>query len=236
MSEILLVHGAAHGAWCWRDVIPALAELGHDVTALDLPGHGTNPAPISAVTLDAYRDAILSAIDTRAVVVGHSMAGYPVTAAAEKVPHRFEKLIYLCAHVPAPGKTLEQMRKLVPEQPLVDSIVMAEDKQSFTFDPDRAGWNFYEDCPEGTLDYALPRLVPQAVAPNKVAVETGANYASVERHYIRCAFDNAVPPSLQALVTQDFPPENVHLMQTGHSPFFADPVGLAALIDRIIKD
>lgn len=236
MSEILLVHGAAHGAWCWRDVIPALAELGHNVTALDLPGHGTNPAPISAVTLDAYRDAILSAIDTRAVVVGHSMAGYPITAAAEKSPFRIEKLIYLCAHVPAPGKTLEEMRKMVPDQPLAGSFHMAEDGQSFTFDPARAKWNFYDDCPDGTLEYALPRLVPQAVAPNKVAVDMGENYARVPRHYIRCAHDNAVPPSLQEPVTQDFPPENVHHMQTGHSPFFADPVGLAALIDQIIKD
>lgn len=236
MSDILLVHGAAHGAWCWRDVIPALAGLGHNVTALDLPGHGTNPAPIAAVTLDAYRDTILSAIDTRAVVVGHSMAGYPITAAAEKAPHRIERLIYLCAHVPAPGKSLSQMRKLVADQPLVPAIRMADDGQSFTFDADLAGDIFYQDCPAGTLDYALPRLVPQAVAPNSVSVETTEAYARVPRSYIRCALDNAVPPSLQTLVSAGFGAENVHEMQTGHSPFFADPVGLAGLIDRIIRE
>ena len=63
MSKVLLVHGSCHGAWCFRDVIPALAALGHQAHAIDLPGHGDNPAPIEKITLDAYRDAILDAID-----------------------------------------------------------------------------------------------------------------------------------------------------------------------------
>ena len=31
MAEYLLIHGSCHGAWCWRDVIPALEALGHAV-------------------------------------------------------------------------------------------------------------------------------------------------------------------------------------------------------------
>lgn len=236
MSDILLVHGAAHGAWCWRDLVPALETLGHVVTTIDLPGHGSNPAPISAVTLAAYRDAVLAAIQNRVVVVGHSMAGYPITAAAEIAPQKFARLIYLCAHVPAPGKSLSDMRKLVAEQPLIPAMAIAADKQSFTFRPELAEQCFYHDCPDGTLDYALPRLLPQAVAPNMVPVETGANYASVPRSYIRCTQDRAIPPSLQTLVCKDFRPGTVHDINTGHSPFFADPIGLATLIDRITKD
>jgi hypothetical protein len=30
MAEVLLIHGSCHGAWCWRDLIPALAARGHD--------------------------------------------------------------------------------------------------------------------------------------------------------------------------------------------------------------
>ena len=37
MARFLLIHGASHGAWCWRDVIPRLAALGHEAQALDLP-------------------------------------------------------------------------------------------------------------------------------------------------------------------------------------------------------
>jgi len=84
MAEFLLIHGSCHGAWCWRDVLPELIGLGHTARALDLPSHGDDKTPIAEVTLDLYRDAILDAIDTPVVLAGHSMAGFPIAAAAEK--------------------------------------------------------------------------------------------------------------------------------------------------------
>ena len=32
MSDILLIHGAAHGAWCWHRVLPLLRAMGHNST------------------------------------------------------------------------------------------------------------------------------------------------------------------------------------------------------------
>jgi len=86
MSEIVLVHGSGHGAWCWRDVVPVLEALGHDRRAIDLPSHGDDPTPLEQVTLERYADAVLAAITGRAVVVGHSMAGFPISLAAEIAP------------------------------------------------------------------------------------------------------------------------------------------------------
>ena len=37
MSDVLLIHGACHGAWCWDDVASFLTESGHRPTAVDLP-------------------------------------------------------------------------------------------------------------------------------------------------------------------------------------------------------
>ena len=37
MMTFGLVHGAWHGAWCWRDVIAELEQRGHDAVAPDLP-------------------------------------------------------------------------------------------------------------------------------------------------------------------------------------------------------
>ena len=62
MAHFLLVHGAAHGAWCWRDLLPELTAKGHSVQAIDLPGHGQDSTPYQQVTLDNYADAILSAL------------------------------------------------------------------------------------------------------------------------------------------------------------------------------
>ena len=37
MSSFVLVHGVAHGAWCWERTVDALSARGHDVVAVDLP-------------------------------------------------------------------------------------------------------------------------------------------------------------------------------------------------------
>ncbi|MFP4275596.1 MAG: alpha/beta fold hydrolase, partial [Paracoccaceae bacterium] len=117
MAEFLLIHGSCHGAWCWRDVLPALAGLGHTARAIDLPGHGEDKTPVAEITLEGYRDAILAAIDTPVILVGHSMAGFPIAAAAEAAPERIARLVFLCAYAPRDGLSLVDMRREAPRQP-----------------------------------------------------------------------------------------------------------------------
>ena len=103
MAEFLLVHGSCHGAWCWKRVIPFLESNGHKVQAIDLPGHGNDQTPVQKVTLDAYAEAIAQACGQNTQLVGHSMGGYAIAAAARLVPEKIAKLIYLCAYVPREG-------------------------------------------------------------------------------------------------------------------------------------
>ena len=37
MSDVLLIHGACHGAWCWDGVASHLSESGHRPIAVELP-------------------------------------------------------------------------------------------------------------------------------------------------------------------------------------------------------
>lgn len=86
MSTYLLVHGAWHGGWCWRKVVPLLEAQGHKVLAPTLPGHGEDKTPAAAVTLRSYADTIcrLAGAQTKPVIlVGHSMGGIVITQAAE---------------------------------------------------------------------------------------------------------------------------------------------------------
>jgi pimeloyl-ACP methyl ester carboxylesterase len=233
MADILLVHGSCHGAWCWRDVLAPLSALGHRPRAIDLPGHGADATPVRKVTLDGYARAILDALDGPTVVVGHSMAGYPISRAADLDPAPFARLVYLCAYVPAPGLSLADMRRAAPRQPLLDAILVSADGLSFSVDPAKTQEVFYNDCPDGTVAYANPRLCPQAILPQETPLTLGRRYARVPRHYIRCTDDRTIPPEFQVEMTADWPPDQVSEMPTGHSPFFADPEGLARLIDRI---
>ncbi len=233
MARFLLIHGAAHGAWCWRDVIPALQALGHTAQAIDLPSHGADATPLAQVTLDAYADAVLAALDSPAIVVGHSMGGFPISLAAERAPERFQRLVYLCAYTPWPGLGLAQMRKLVDEQPLMRAIRRRADGISFDFDPDLAREVFYHDCSDAVVAYALDHLCPQAFAPNETPVDLGAAYASVPRAYVVCAQDGAIPPELQRKMAARFAPGDVYEMDSSHSPFLSQPQALADLLSRI---
>ncbi len=234
MAHFVLIHGAAHGAWCWRDVLPSLQLLGHKARAIDLPSHGDDPTPAEKVTLDDYANAILAALKGPTIVVGHSMAGYPIARAAEMAPDKVAGMVYLCAYTPWPGLGMVQMRKLAKTQPLREAIRVAPDGRSMSFDPEMVKAKFYHDCPPGTLDYALPRLTPQGIRPMETPVDLH-HTLTLPRSYIICNDDRAIPPELQRRMAAKLPPENVYEMETSHSPFFTAPDRLALILDRIAK-
>ena len=235
MAEVLLIGGSCHGAWCWRDVLPELAARGHRARALDLPGQGDDPTPVATVTLQVYAQAIVAALDAPTILVGHSMAGYPISLAADLAPGRVTALVYVCAYVPAPGQSLADMRRAWPEQPLRAAIRTAPDKESFFFSDELIEDRFYHDCPAGTLGYARANLRPQPIAPQATPLEPGAGFAAVEKHYIRCLQDRAIPPAYQERMCAGFPAGNVSTLDTSHSPFFAAPGALADRLDRIAR-
>ncbi len=237
MADFLLIHGAWHGAWCWRDLLPLLRDAGYEARAIDLPGHGADPTPAGEVTLADYGRAVAEALDParRTILVGHSMGGYPITAAAELVPERIAKLVYLCAYVPAPGMNMLDHRAAAPRLMLADAVIMAPDRRSSTVDPTKLAEKFYHDCPAGTVEYAAVHLCPQPAAPQKETVELSARSGTLERHYIRCRDDRAIDPAYQVTMTRDWPPACVHELATAHSPFFADPAALARTLDKIAR-
>lgn len=235
MADILLVHGSCHGAWCWEETLPLLNEMGHRARAIDLPGHGEDTMPLADVTLDAYAQAIVDALEHETVLVGHSMGGYAISAAAQRAPAKIAQLVYLCAYVPRHGMSLAQMRMQAPEQPLLPAVRMRPDGISFTIDPAAARDLFYQDCNAETAKRAVARLCPQATAPTNVAFHCSPELAALPRQYIRCLNDNTIPPAYQVTMTQDWPEEEVQEMTCGHSPFYADPTGLVQRLDTAMQ-
>lgn len=233
MSEILLIHGACHGAWCWEAVIPALNALGHRARAIDLPGRDGAP-----VTLADQAQAALSALDRPTLLVGHSAGGYAITAAAERDPSRITGLVYLCAYLPTPGASIADMRRAGPCQPLRPAIRpairTAPDRQSFTFDPTLARDLLYHDCPEDVAASAIARLCPEPVAPHETPL-TPLRSLTLPRHYIRCTKDRAIPPAYQATMSSALPALARSDLPTSHSPFLSAPVHLANRLAQILQ-
>jgi pimeloyl-ACP methyl ester carboxylesterase len=233
MARFLLVHGSCHGAWCWRDLIPHLEAHGHVATAIDQPGSGNDPTPIGDVTLEACRDAVLAASSPDTIVVGHSWGGYPISAAAEAAPDAMRALVFLCAYVPVSGLSMVEMRKRGPRQTIADAVIRAPDGLTYTIARDRVPDLFYHDCSPESVAYALARLGPQAILPQATPLVLSERFDSVPKFYIRGDEDRTIPPEYQIAMTRNWPSEGVHALPTSHSPFFADPVGLARQLDQI---
>ena len=235
MAELLLVHGSCHGAWCWDRLAPELFMRGLPARAINLPGNGYDDTPASEVTLDSYAEAIVAALDEPTWLLGHSMGGFPITAAALKAPEKVAGLIYLCAYVPRPGMSLVQMRDLVGDAPLVDAIHVSDDGLTMTFDPEQVPGKFYHDVDPELVDWALPRLTPQPLLPQRTPIEDPSPALALPRHYIACAMDRAIPLALQRKLTEDWQGGEVVTLPSSHSPFLSMPGRLADTIARLVR-
>jgi pimeloyl-ACP methyl ester carboxylesterase len=114
-ATFVLVHGAWHGGWCWRDVAARLSAQGARVFTPTLTGlgeraHLRDPAP----SLDTHvRDVggVLEAEELQGVVlVGHSYGGMVVTGAADRWKDRLAHVVYFDAALPEDGQTMITQR------------------------------------------------------------------------------------------------------------------------------
>ncbi|MGR3320817.1 MAG: alpha/beta fold hydrolase [Pseudooceanicola sp.] len=234
MTRILLIHGACHGAWCWRDVVPLLQERGHDVSALDMPGRAGDDRDPGALTLADHAKTILDAAGDGAVLVGHSAGGFSISAAAEAAPEKALHLVYVAALLPKDGATLVQtMRDLTPTGKTV-SFSRALGDKGYAFNTQDAGAMLYNGVAPDVADWAIEQLCPEPAAPHREAISLGANFAGVRKSYIRCTQDHVIPSIDQERMARDGGATLLDI-ETGHSPFLSEPETLATYIDSIAK-
>ena len=103
-APIVLVPGFWLGAWAWDEVVPPLRAEGLDVTALTLPGLGSQDADRSSITLSDHVDAICDAVraaDRPVVLAVHSGTGFSGYAATDRIPELIATMVYVDS---APGK------------------------------------------------------------------------------------------------------------------------------------
>ena len=98
--NFVLVHGAWHGGWCWRDVAAVLRTAGHQVFTPTMTGLGERAHLLNAqVGLSTFIDDIAAVILSEeldnVVLVGHSFGGHVINGVADRMPQLLRQLIYL---------------------------------------------------------------------------------------------------------------------------------------------
>jgi len=277
---VVLVHGSWFGAWCFSALAPLLTAKNITVVAPDLPGHATGarfpasfnqrpidldqfmiePSPLAGISLAQYVSTIQATIDQLVgagfgpiTLLGHSMAGVPITAAAEQAPGKIAKLIYLSAFMPVtPTPVLgylglpENAGSQVPGLLRADASVVGALRFDTNSDlPDYiAGLKTAFSADSSDLDWAAIAHMMQPDDPAQAygtpTGATAANWGSVKRSYVGCTADNVIPPALQQLFIREadaLTPGNrtdYHAFASSHTPFVSQPAALADLLATLI--
>lgn len=104
--KAVLVHGLTGGPGVWVRVGPALAERGFHVTAVTLPGHDGAPAPDGWSREVLVRAVLDQAPSAPELAVGHSLGGYTLLAALERLLPRVAVYEDPVLDLPAAGPAL----------------------------------------------------------------------------------------------------------------------------------
>jgi len=105
----VLVHGAWHGGWCWRDIARGLRAAGHVVFTPTLTGLGERVHLASpAVNLTTHANDVIQVFEAEelqdVILVGHSYAGHVIPLVADEIRGRIRKLVFLDAVVARDGQ------------------------------------------------------------------------------------------------------------------------------------
>ena len=199
MTDFVLIHGAAHGAWCWQPLIAELARRGHRGWAFDLPGHGRDRSPRREVDQRAYLDAAEQAILRQrwrgAVLVGHGLAGTLLPELVARCPGVFQRVVFLAA------LTLEYGERAIDLLPTVQQrrffgAAAASAENSLVFDYVAARARFFNDMDTETARRWFRRLTPQPFAPYLAVARYPTSALPLARDYWLCARDRTLAPSL----------------------------------------
>jgi pimeloyl-ACP methyl ester carboxylesterase len=236
-AHFVLVHGAWHASWCWRKLVPLLRAAGHGVTAVDLPARWGSAAELAQATPQHYVDAITQVLQTvpgPVVLVGHSLGGVSISLAAEQMPERIRRLVYLAAFLVPDGKTPGALAAQDKASLIGQAVRRDPSGAASLIDPAQARAVFYQDCSDEDVRAATPLLCPEPAAMSRVQMRlTNERYGRVERAYIECLQDRAISIANQRAMQAALPCQQVLRLDSGHSPFLSQTQALAAHLLRL---
>ena len=111
MATYVLVHGGAHGGWCYQRVARLLRAAGHEVYTPTLTGLGERSHLLRpGIDLELHIADVVAVLDYEdlrdVILVGHSYGGMVITGVADRAAERVGRIVYLDAANPVNGQSL----------------------------------------------------------------------------------------------------------------------------------
>lgn len=245
----VLVHGGAHGAWCWE---PTRPHLDGTALAVDLPPKGIRgvPAPdpvpeeLATTTLDDFATSTIDDIDAagidRFVLVGHSMGGLTMCEVAARVPERVAHLVFVsCMVPPEGGRVVEGVPSHSREAATqVLEQVGAGSFPSVRMDDTTITSMFCNDMTPEQTRFVLEHTGLEVGPVFGEKVSRAAVPPDLPKTYVRLARDEGLPPADQDEAIARLracPGGDVEVIEldTGHNVMISAPAQLAPVLNAI---
>ncbi|MFC4017940.1 alpha/beta fold hydrolase [Micromonospora sp. GCM10011542] len=239
MATFVLVPGFWLGAWAWREVTATLRAQGHEVYPMTLTGvaeraHLAGPqVGLETHTTDIVR--LIEVEDLRDVLlVGHSGGGMPVAQAADRIPERIARVVYVESG-PLPDGTAQFDTVPPEEQERLRALIGAGHLlPPPAWDPAADPQNL-AGLDESTLALLRARATPHPLgAATEPVRRTGGRPAPTA--LVASTFPLDV---VEQMIGQGHPffaglaGGELHALPTGHWPMLSEPKALADVLDRI---
>jgi pimeloyl-ACP methyl ester carboxylesterase len=129
-KTFVLVHGAWHGGWCYRQTAAALRKMEHEVFTPTHTGVGERAHKADEnITLETHIRDVAGCIEAEeisdVILVGHSYGGMVITGLADRMADRIKALVYLDAFVPDDGDSLLALLHKALEPPVAEQFIGA---------------------------------------------------------------------------------------------------------------
>jgi pimeloyl-ACP methyl ester carboxylesterase len=240
-QTFVLVHGAWQAPYAWQYVKGQLEQKGQKVVVVELPGHGSDQTAPAALTLDRYRDKVVAAIEDtpgRVILVGHSMGGMVISAAAEQTPQRLEKLVYIGAFLPANRQSLLELASTDATSLLGAALLPSQDQLTLGLRSESIVPVFIQDGSDAVKKEVVDNYRPEPAIPFTNAVSlTDGRFGKIAKYYVHTTQDKAVGLPLQQRMVAAAPNiEKVYSLNSGHCPFLSMPHEVTSLLLEIARE
>jgi pimeloyl-ACP methyl ester carboxylesterase len=191
MAAFVLIHGSFQGGWIWKPVGERLLDLGHRVYRPTLEGSAERRrhlrADLTLKDLGAELADLLFYEDLHDVIlVGTSMGGMVICQAAELVPERIGRLVFIDALAPLPGESVPIVNSRPPYERSTTLVYGAK--------PEEARGSVFADLPADVQEWALERYTQQPIAPTDDPVDLHEFWSRSWRADVLCCTASALPP------------------------------------------
>ncbi|GIH17343.1 hypothetical protein Raf01_55150 [Rugosimonospora africana] len=228
------------GAWAWHDVTARLRSAGHDVHPLTLTGLADRAHTGGPHTdLDTHATDVVALIETEelsdVVLVGHSHGGSVVALAADRIPDRLRRVVYVEGG-PLPNGTRQldtldaQSQDRIREQ-VGDGWLVPPREWDADQDP-----VLLRGLDAPTLAMLARRCTGHPFGSVSQPLKVSGAAAAVPRTLVACTF---TADQVREMIAQGHPffggvaGADILGLPTGHWPMFSEPDRLADLLAEI---